>query len=146
MAANNTIAGSPALRVAAAASVLAGLIHFMAVPEHRSEWQAAAVFFTVLGAFQIVWGVAALNEDRRWILRFGVVVNVAVILLWAISRTSGLPFGPDPGQAEDVDVLSVACVLAEVAVIAGTCVAVWNRSSDPSTDESAAGSETVLSG
>ncbi|HEY9472240.1 MAG TPA: hypothetical protein VIS06_00145, partial [Mycobacteriales bacterium] len=115
----------------------------------RSEWWVAALLFTVVGAFQIIWGVAALNENRRPILQLGVVVNVVAILLWVVSRTFGLPFGPEPGQAEDVDVLSVACVLAELAVIAGTCLAVRNRSTSQSTggsDGSDDRSETVLSG
>jgi hypothetical protein len=134
----NTIAGSSALRVAAAASVLAGVTHFAAVPDHRAEWWLAALLFTVVGAFQIIWGAAALNEHRSAVLQSAVVVNAVAILVWLVSRTVGLPFGPESGQAESVDVLSVACVLAELAVIVGTSLAVRSRSTEQSTDGSEA--------
>ena len=41
-----TAAPAMALRLAAGASALAGVLHYAAVPEHRAEWWAAAVFFT----------------------------------------------------------------------------------------------------
>ena len=34
------------------------------------------------------------------ILRLGLVVNAAVVAVWIVSRTTGLPVGPSPGTPE----------------------------------------------
>jgi hypothetical protein len=106
------------LRVAVGASVLAGLIHYAVIPEHRAEWWLYAVFFTLLGAFQIVWAGYFCVDDRRALWWLGLAVNAATLALWAITRTTGLPFGPDAGEAEAVEVLDVISGVAELIVIA----------------------------
>lgn len=115
------------LRVAAVASVLAALIHYAVVPEHRGEWWLHAVFFTVLGAFEIVWAAAAWTGRQRWILLLGVLANIAVLAVWTLSRTTGLPFGPDASEAEPVGALDVVCVLAEVVTIGAILIAFRHR-------------------
>jgi hypothetical protein len=109
------------LRVAAVASVLAGLIHYAVVPEHRGEWWLYAAFFTMLGAFEIVWAAAVWTSRQRWLLLLGVVVNIAVLAVWTYTRTAGLPFGPDAGEAEPIGTLDIACCLFE-AVTAGAAL------------------------
>lgn len=120
------------LRVAAVASVLAGLIHYAVVPEHRGEWWLYAVFFTLLGAFQIVWAAAAWTGRQRWILLLGVLVSIAVLAVWTFTRTTGLPFGPDTGEAEPVGALDVASGLAEVVTIGAILIASRHRTADAS--------------
>jgi hypothetical protein len=112
-----TSPGTPSV-IAAVASALAGLIHYAVVPEHRSEWIVYAVFFTLLGAFQLTWAAAVWAARHRWLLILGAASSTAAIALWAVTRMGGLPFGPDAGAPEPAGVLDVLCVLAEVAVLA----------------------------
>ncbi|MFJ8581017.1 hypothetical protein [Micromonospora sp. NPDC093277] len=117
---------SAPLAIAAGSSVLAGLIHYAVVPEHRSEWVWYAVFFTLLGAFQLIWAAAVWTVRRRWLFILGVLANAAAISLWALSRTVGLPFGPDAGEPESAGVIDVLCVLAEAAALTAAAAALWN--------------------
>lgn len=120
-----------ALRLAAGASALAGVLHYAAVPGHRAEWWAAAVFFTALAAFEIIWAAQVWCDDRRPVLWLGVLVNAGVVALWATSRTSGLPFGPDAGVPEAIGALDVACVAAEVVTLAALVRALLPRRERP---------------
>ena len=129
-----TTAPAMPLRIAAGASALAGVLHYAAVPEHRAEWWAAAVFFTALAAFEIIWAAQVWCDDRRPVLWLGVAVNAAVVALWAVSRTSGLPFGPEAGTPEDIGALDVACVAAELVTLAALLWLLPARRGRPGTD------------
>jgi hypothetical protein len=105
------------------ASLGAGLVHLAVVQEHLAEWWVYGVFFAAVGAAQILWGLGALARDRAPLLRLAVAGNIALVVLWAATRTVGLPIGPEPWTAEAVgraDVLSVvlesATALALIAV------------------------------
>ena len=45
-------------------------------------------------------------------------VNAAIVLLWIVTRTSGVPFGPRPWHAEAIGSLDLFATIVE-AVIAG---------------------------
>ncbi|MFJ3302108.1 hypothetical protein ACIPSA_03095 [Streptomyces sp. NPDC086549] len=119
------------LRVAVVASVAAGLIHYAVVPEHRQEWWAAGLFFTLLGAFEIVWAAVAWFDDRSPVLWLGILANVATLVVWTVSRTAGLPFGPEAGEPEAVGALDVVCDLAELAVVIVLLLALGLRRNRP---------------
>lgn len=105
------------LRIAAGSSVIAGLLHYAAVPEHRAQWWAAAVFFTALAALQIIWAALVWCDGRRSVLCAGALVNAGAVALWVVSRSSGLPFGPEAGDPESIGVLDVASTLAELVTL-----------------------------
>lgn len=121
-------------RVAATASALAGLVHYAVVPEHRAEWWAYAAFFTALAIFNVVWAVAAWTRPDRPTLLFGLTVNVGVVALWAVSRTAGLPFGPEPGEAEAVGIPDAIATAAELVLVLAVAV-MARRSRQPVTAE-----------
>jgi hypothetical protein len=105
------------------ASLGAGLIHLAVVQEHLAEWWLYGVFFAVVGAAQIGWAVAALAKDRAPLLRTVAYGNLAVVALWAVTRTVGLPLGPEPWEAEAAGRADVLCSLLEVAVAGALLVA-----------------------
>jgi hypothetical protein len=105
------------------ASLGAGLVHLAVVDEHLGEWWLYGAFFAVLGAAQLGWAVAALALDRPPLLRTVVVGSVGVVALWVVTRTVGLPFGPEPWDAEAAGRADVLCTLLEVAVAALLLVA-----------------------
>ncbi|MFB4309075.1 hypothetical protein [Actinomadura sp. GTD37] len=114
---------SAARRVAAIGSVLAAFAHYAVVPEHLGEWWAYGVFFSAIALFQLVWAVLVHTGSERAVLLSGPAVSLGVLALWAVSRTSGLPFGPDAGEAEAIGVLDVVSGAAELAVVAGALLA-----------------------
>jgi hypothetical protein len=102
---------------AAFASLGAGLIHLAAVSEHVPEWWVHGVFFLLLGVGQIGWAVQAMEGDPLPIPRLFAAVNAAVIGLWFVSRTTGLPVGPEPWRAEAVGTADLLCSALEAAVL-----------------------------
>jgi len=102
---------------AALASLAAGLIHLTVVSEHVNESWLHGGFFVVLGVAQIAWAVLAMASDRLPFPRTFAMVNAAVICIWIVSRTSGLPVPPQPWEVEPVGVADLACTVLEAAVV-----------------------------
>jgi hypothetical protein len=75
----------------------AGVIHFLVTPEHFEEYVPFGVFFLLLGAFQNAWGLLILRSSRT-VLVLGLLVNLAVLGIWILSRTAGLPVGLRAGS------------------------------------------------
>ncbi len=108
------------LRAAAALSLLAAAIHLWVVPEHLEEWWGYGMFFLVLAVAQGLYALGLLGWSSRPFLLLGVAGNLAVAILWLVTRTTGIPlFGPHVGEVEGVGVLDLACTLAEVGIVAG---------------------------
>lgn len=105
------------LALAAGASVVAGLVHYVAAAEHRSDWEFAAVL-TLVGAFQIVWAVWLWVEPKMRVIVIGISVNALAVAIWVVSRTAGLPLGHHAGEAEVVGLFDVVCVIVEAVVVA----------------------------
>jgi hypothetical protein len=99
------------------ASLGAGLVHLAVVQEHLAEWWVYGAFFAVIGAAQILWGLGALARDRAPFLRLVVAANIALVALWATTRTVGIPIGPEPWTTEAVGRADVLCVVLEVATV-----------------------------
>ena len=80
----------------------AAVIHASVIREHLEEWPAAGVAFILLASLETVLAVVLL---ARWSILIGlsiVAVSTATILLWAFSRTAGMPIGPEPVGKPDV--------------------------------------------
>ena len=90
------------------------------VPEHLEEWWGYGAFFVVLAVVQGLYGFGLLRRTSRPYLLLGVAGNLAVAILWLVTRTMGIPLlGPHAGEVEGVGVLDLACTLAEVGIVAG---------------------------
>ncbi len=102
------------------ASLGAGLVHLAVLQEHYEQWWLFGAFFAVVGTAQVLWAVAALARDDAPLPRTVSYANLVVVGLWLITRTTGLPIGPEPWRAEALgraDVLAVALELAVVALV-----------------------------
>ncbi len=107
-----------ALRASAALSLLAAAMHLWVVPEHLEEWWGYGAFFLVCALAQGLYALGLLRRPSRPFLLLGVAGNLAVVILWLVTRTTGIPlFGPHAGETEGVGMLDLACTLAEVCVI-----------------------------
>ena len=104
--------------MAAGLSWAAAIIHAVVIPAHFREWWLFGVFFVVVAAFQLAWGARAYTRPRPWLLRGGALVNVAVAAVWVVSRTVGVPAGPEPWEREAVGFIDVMATLDELAIAA----------------------------
>ena len=112
------------IRCAALLTAGAALVHVGVAGQHFSEWWAAGLFFLVVAAAQIGWALWVWSRPAtRTILLAGAAGSVALVLLWVVSRTSGLPFGPGAGVAEPVGAADVVCGVLEVLAAALAVVA-----------------------
>ena len=86
----------------------ASLIHVLAAVEHVDEYLLYAGSSPCSRRLQFTWGVALYRRPRRRLLRLGAVGSLAVVALWIVSRTSGLPLGPEPWRPEPVGTLDLS--------------------------------------
>jgi hypothetical protein len=117
-----TLAAVPArpVRVAADASALllplavtstlvAAGVHAAMVPPHLREGLAAGTFFLAGALAQLTWVERALRRPAPSWLALGAVGNGALVAVWAVSRTLGLPAREAVGPW---DVTAVVCEIA----------------------------------
>lgn len=104
--------------VAVALAAAAGL-HLAAFPQHLDEGAAVAAFFLVAAGAQLVGAVVV----QRGVSRRGALIitagNLALIALWAMSRTVALPGVGHGNAAEPATWLDILAVVAEAVVVVG---------------------------
>ena len=101
------------------ASLSAGLIHMMAGLHHWSEWWLFGLGMFVMVIAQVAGAAALAYTGTRLGPIAAIVVNVPIVALWIWSRTTGLPFGPQPGEAEAIGLPDTACTLTELVLMGG---------------------------
>ncbi|MFI9555742.1 hypothetical protein [Nonomuraea endophytica] len=105
------------LVVLAALSAGAGAVHFAAMGEHFAlDWRHG-VFFAVAGWAQVLWAAVVLLRPARSVLLAGIVGNAAIVALWGVSRTLGVPFGPGAGRPEPVGAPDVLATALEIVLV-----------------------------
>jgi hypothetical protein len=107
------------LSAVAILSLVAAVIHVWVMPEHFAEWWAYGLFFLVAAAAQALYAVAVLRAPSPTLLRVGIIGNLAIIALWVVTRTIGVPFfGPQAGEIEAVGQVDIASKLIEILLVA----------------------------
>lgn len=100
-------------------SAAAGVIHLASAGEHFDVTWAHGTFFAVVGWLQlVVSGFLVLRPSRRVVV-LGAALSAAVVAVWLVSRTAGVPFGPGAGEPEPValaDAVATACEAAFLAL------------------------------
>ncbi len=93
-------------------SILALVAHAIDAPDHLTEWWGYGTFFVVIAAFQFFYGLALFlrpwrydddgnvrpNADRygRPYFILGTILTASVIIIYIVTRATGMPFlGPD---------------------------------------------------
>ena len=113
---------SPAVYAAAGLAFAAALIHLWATPEHFEEWWGYGAFFVAAATGQGIFGVALLRRSTQPLLLAGIWSNVAIVVLYVVTRTRGIPLGPHGGMVEDAGVLDMLATVAEVGMIVALVV------------------------
>lgn len=115
----------------AALSGGAGVIHAAVTGEHFDESLAYGWFFVMAAVAQCGWPVWLLRSGSRQALAVGLVGNLAIVALWVVSRTLGLPVGPEAGEPEAVGALDPLATVYEVGIVAGCAAVLRGRSPGP---------------
>ena len=104
------------LPVSLAVSTAAGaaFIHFAAAPEHFREWWGFGVFFVLCGEAQLGWALLSRRRPEPRLFAVGLTGSLLLVGLWALSRTVGVPFGPDPGVPEAAGTADIVAVSLEL--------------------------------
>ena len=95
-------------------------MHFAVAPEHFGEWWGFGLFFVLCAEVQLGWALLLGRNRSRRMLAVGIVGSLLLVALWAVSRTTGLPFGPEPGVPEAVGSPDLVSVVLEL-LTAGAC-------------------------
>lgn len=109
-----TTAGAAA---AATLSTGAAAIHFSVLPVHLAEFAPFGLAFLAVGWFQLIWAQFYLLRPTRGVATAGGLVNAAVAVVWLLSRTVGLPVGPNPWAPESIGLLDLFATAFEIALV-----------------------------
>jgi len=116
------------LYAAAALSLLAALIHLWVVPEHFEEWWGYGAFFLVAAAAQVLYAPLVLLWPIRIVLLLGIAGNLAIVVLYLLTRTVGIPlFGPGAGEVEGVGFIDLCATTSEVGIAVALGAALLRR-------------------
>jgi hypothetical protein len=106
---------SPRIKLLIGLSAVAGIIHGRAMIDHMSHYWLFGVFFGVLTYAQVLLAVQLYRkpDDLRWLMP-AAIGSLAVVGIWLVSRTVGLPIGPWAGRPEPFGISDVAASLDEL--------------------------------
>ena len=105
-------------------SMVAGVVHGIAMAQYMPQWWGYGIFFVGAALAQIIYGVVLLikpwqydetggiqesdTSGARIIYIVGLLMTVAFIILYLITRTLGIPLmGPMAGEVEPLDPLGI---------------------------------------
>jgi hypothetical protein len=112
---------APSIAIAVAATCLLGAegIHTAVIAEHYAEWWAEGLFFLVLSVIEGGLAATLLLAPARPACQAAALASLITIAVWAWSRTTGLPIGPEAGYPEPVGRAdSVATLLEALTALA----------------------------
>lgn len=118
----------PLLLSAAAFSLGGAAVYLAVLPAHLQANPVDGIFFGAAGIAQVLLGVRLLTRPIRRLLVAAAAVSLAVVAVWALARTTGLP-GPNPWQPLDTAIgfTDVLCAILEgiAVVLLGWAAARW---------------------
>jgi hypothetical protein len=111
-------------RVGAATALLgAAVVHSTVIGPHYSEWPLAGVFFTMLQIVETLLALAVIGAWSRITALAVVSTSLATVAVWVVSRTIGIPIGPEAFQPEAMGTADIACCALEL--VAAALVLPW---------------------
>ena len=120
------LAGGTFTAVAILSGVAAG-IHLGVAPEHFAEWWGYGAFFVLAAVGECALVALLALRPRAWVVQAGIWASLATILMYLLSRTSGIPLGPATGVVEPVEPAGLAATAAEAALVVVLCALLSGR-------------------
>jgi len=101
----------------AALSLFAGYIHVVYVDSHLQEWWGYGAFFIAAANLQVLFAALLVRWPRPWLPFAGIAGNLAIICVYVVTRTSGIPLGPHRRVVEDATATDWSTTAAQVAIV-----------------------------
>ena len=103
-------------RLSAALAFVSQGIHLWVLPGQLTAAMPPGVFFFLVAVGQGLLGASLLFGGGRWTARFGVLLNVFVVLVWLLTRAVSIPQLFEPIKLP-VEGLGAAATFVEVALV-----------------------------
>jgi hypothetical protein len=100
----------------------AAMIHFVVIPGHWDEYWGQGLFFIVAAVAQLLWALWIIVAPSPLIYLAGAAGNAAIVVMWIVTRTAGVPAGPGAGETEAVEFADTLATVFEVILVAGALV------------------------
>jgi hypothetical protein len=113
---------APALRFATLGLIAAAAIHAAVIGEHFREDLFYGLFFSVVTALQLSLALMLSMRPTYRNVRYVAVTSALIVVLYVVSRTTGVPIGPAPWRPEAFGTLDIAATGAELVTLAGCAV------------------------
>jgi hypothetical protein len=108
-------------RAVAILSGAAAGIHLGVAPQHFGEWWGYGTFFVLAALGECALVALLALRPRAWVVQAGIWATLATMLMYLLSRTSGIPLGPATGVVEPVELPGLAATAAEAALVIVLC-------------------------
>ena len=109
--------GGAALRYSAAGLALVSeLIHLWVLPGQFVVAMLPGIFFLLVAMSQGLLAASLLFGPGRWTLRFGILLNLFVVLVWMLTRLVRVPELFEPIRLP-ADALDLAATVVEVLLL-----------------------------
>jgi hypothetical protein len=109
-------AWTPAVLVAAVCLAGAGLAHFSVGRSHGAHWWGYATFFLAVSGLQVGLALALLRRPSPW-LALGIVPLMGVVVVYVLTRTLGVFYGPHIGMQMNAGAFDMAVTAAELVAV-----------------------------
>ena len=93
----------------------------LVTPEHLAAWWGYGAFFIVITNVEIAIVGLLVIKPSTWAVQVAIWTTLATLLMYLVSRTAGIPLGPDAGMVEEVDALGVVATVAEAGLLVLLC-------------------------
>ena len=103
-------------RLTAALAFVSQGIHLWVLPGQLAAAMPPGVFFFLVAVGQGLLGASLLFGGGRWTARFGILLNVFVVLVWLLTRAVSIPQLFEPIKLP-VEGLGAAATFVEVALV-----------------------------
>jgi hypothetical protein len=125
-------------------SLGAGAIHFAVIQSHFEEYWLSGLFFAVVAWLQVLWAILIVANPTRLMALAGAAINGAVVVVWVLSRTAGIPFGPEAGTPEEAQFVDVVATSFEFLIVVGALAVASSRLATLSLSRASTLAGTVL--
>lgn len=105
----------------------AAAIHLSVAPDHLLVYVPFGMLFIAVGIAQAILGLAAWLRPSRSVSTAGMLIALGCQVVWTISRTAGLPVGPNTGRPETAGFADLVTTLFEVTSIPLFLILIWRR-------------------
>ena len=110
------VRGTGPSRLAAALAFASQGVHLWVLPGQLAAAMLPGVFFFLVAVGQGLLGASLLFGGGRWTARFGMLLNVSVVLVWLLTRAVSIPQLFEPIKLP-VEGLGAAATFIEVVLV-----------------------------